>query len=849
MTTIPITTSKRVVRRCAIAVGITLMAFAIIALVPSLPLHLVAVVFLFAVAAATWWAGSLPALIPAMSGYLASWMLFQDTLLSNNSNQSFISYTFAAVSILLIGSLGPRVWKRDDSAAPRAVLASLRQGVITLDRAGRITYLNSAAANVLGLAEAEALGTDISSVIDMTPEAMLKLTGSAGVYEGKLELRQQSRDYQLSLLKDSRGKHLGFALVLYGRSSEEQETQALLAAIVADSDDVIISKSLDGIIRSWNASAERLFGYTAEEMIGRSINTIIPPELQQEEANILAKIRSGERLHHFQTVRVTKDHKRVELSLTVSPILDEQGRVIGASKVARDISAHKKAERALKASEERFRLMADSAPALIWMTNKSGHTTWFNRQWLEFTGRSLDEELDFGWSAGLHPDEQQLVLETYRQHYDKHEHYTIEHRLRRADGEYRWLLVNALPLQPDDAFSGYIGSCVDITDRKRAEESLRVEDRRKTEFIATLAHELRNPLAPIRNTLEIVKTTDYDPELWAKSHDIIERQLVHMVRLVDDLLNISRINQDKLALRTDRVELSQLIQQAVETVQSLADQCEHRLHIQQVPYPITLQADPVRLTQVLTNLLSNACKFTPPGGDITLSVRHQGDDVFISVKDTGIGVAPDELQSIFGLFQQSDSGKGRSTEGLGIGLTLARRLVEMHGGTLTASSPGIGQGTTFTISLPVVANPARLVDGPKENPPTMKRQRILVVDDNQDSAETLAVLLRLEEHEVHLAFDGLQAIEEAETFRPDVLLLDLGLPERDGIEVCRHIRAQPWGRGMTIIALTGWGQEDDRKKSADAGFDEHLVKPVSREALMQILSRYARNTSPAKAPV
>lgn len=840
MTTVPILASQTVTRRCAIAASITLAALAITGLSPAPLLMSITVLLAMAVIVAV--ADSL-----LRKRRVPRKRTEPDLILHQLSTRHDQDESTTRLTVTLEDTSTTTV----DDEALDDLFHNAAAPIRWVNANGTILRANQAELDMLGYPAAEYIGCNIGEFLtdpDQARAILDSLARGETLRDFPARLRRHDGEIEEVLIsaKASPAKRgvshsLHFTRVVI-INEQEHESTALLAAIVAASDDAIISKSLDGIVRSWNAGAERILGYSEAEMIGRPIYTIIPPELHDEEKTILAKLRAGERVEHFETVRLTRDHRRVELSLTVSPIFDGRGRVIGASKVARDISAHKKAERALKASEERFRLMADSAPVLIWMADTDGNATWFNRRWLDFTGRSMDEESGRGWIIGLHPDDRQHVLENYKRYTAAGEHYILEHRLRRADGDYRWILVNALPLQAGDDFNGYIGSCVDITGRKQAEEALRLEDRRKTEFIATLAHELRNPLAPIRNALEIIKTTDYEPELWRHSHNIIERQLVHMVRLVDDLLNISRINQDKLALRTEQVELSQLIEQAVETVQSLAQEYSHTLRVQGAPEPITLQADPVRLTQVLSNLLSNACKFTPPGGEISLTVSQLDGDVSIAIQDTGIGIAPDEIHSIFDLFQQSGNGRDRSIGGLGIGLTLAKRLVEMHGGSISVSSPGLGKGTTFTVDLPVAASPTDVSPPQQTHALDPGSQRILVVDDNLDSAETLALLLRLEGHEVRLAYDGEEALNEAESFAPELVLLDLGLPKLDGIEVCRRIRAQPWGQNMTIIALTGWGQEEDRKKSEQAGFDEHLVKPVSREVLTEALFRHARRS-------
>ncbi|MGQ9427214.1 PAS domain S-box protein [Gilvimarinus sp. F26214L] len=632
--------------------------------------------------------------------------------------------------------------------------------------------------------------------------------------------------------------------------TREEETRARLAAIVSASDDAIVSKSLDGIIRSWNAGAERLLGYSAEEIIGRSINTIIPSELWSEERDIIHRIRSGERLEHFETVRLRKDQQRIHLSITVSPILDDRGRVIGASKVARDITEKKRAEAALRASEQRFRRLADAAPVSIWMTDPDAKPYWFNKRWLDFTGRSLEEEINDGWQSKLHPDDRNTIVETYERRVAAREPFSAEYRLRRADGQYRWILSNGLPLYEDnERFVGYAGSSIDLTERKEAEDALRTADRRKNEFIATLAHELRNPLAPIRNSLEILKQAKQDPALLNKSRDTIERQLNHMVRLVDDLLNISRISRDKLTLRTSEVELRDVVQQAIEICEPLAKEMGHTVDVQTPDEPVFLDADPDRLSQVLSNLLSNACKFTDPGGHITVDAKREGDQVRVAVKDNGIGIAQNQLDSIFDLFGQADTSLTRTVSGLGIGLTLAKRLAELHGGSISVHSEGLGKGSEFVVVLPTVA--ARNLPSSEPGALTNVSQtsrRILIVEDNTDSAETLAILLRLNGHEVEVIHNGLEAVEVAERFTPELLLLDIGLPGLDGYEVCRRIRQRPWAEAAVIVALTGWSQDEDRQQSAAAGFDYHIVKPVSYSALSDILAQVSANGDSVECP-
>jgi signal transduction histidine kinase len=362
-------------------------------------------------------------------------------------------------------------------------------------------------------------------------------------------------------------------------------------------------------------------------------------------------------------------------------------------------------------------------------------------------------------------------------------------------------------------------------------------DRRKDEFLATLAHELRNPLAPIGNALALTKHAEDDPEVQRQARETIERQFGQMVRLVDDLLDVGRITRDKLELRKQRLELASVIHQAVETCRSLSDGMGHKLRLNLPLEPIWVQADPVRLAQVFINLLNNACKFTEDGGEISIAVERQGGYAAISVKDSGIGIAPDKIESIFEMFQQVDQSLERTRGGLGIGLTIVKRLVELHGGQISVRSEGPGRGSEFIVRLPVLLESAALAPSTaKASEVATAPRRILVTDDNRDAAKSLALLLQYNGHEVETAHDGRQAIAKAEVWRPDVMLLDLGMPEMNGYDVCRSIRRTPWGKGIRIVALTGWGQEQDRRNTREAGFDAHLVKPVDLSALKNVLA-------------
>jgi signal transduction histidine kinase/DNA-binding response OmpR family regulator len=374
-------------------------------------------------------------------------------------------------------------------------------------------------------------------------------------------------------------------------------------------------------------------------------------------------------------------------------------------------------------------------------------------------------------------------------------------------------------------------------ERLRYIQQMREDDRRKDEFLATLAHELRDPLAPLSNVLELMKRAEGSGEVLQQARETMERQLGHLVQLVDDLLDMSRITRNRLDLRKRRVELSSVIHQALDAARPMAASVNHEFHVALPAEPIYLNADPVRLAQVFGNLLTNACKYTEPGGHIWLSAELEDDEAVIKVRDTGIGIPGDQLASVFEMFSQLPAARELSQGGLGIGLTLVKRLVSLHGGSVQASSGGAGQGTEFVVRLPVLLQPSQAKPAAADDEaPATPGRRILIVDDNRDSAASLAMLLETTGNVTREAYDGLEALEAAEQFRPDVVLLDIGLPKLNGFEVCHRLRAQEWGRGMTIVAVSGWGQDEDRRKSREVGFDHHMVKPVDYTSLLRILS-------------
>ena len=701
-----------------------------------------------AVAAAVWLGGYRLAIPITLIGYIACHYLFiepRGTLnLSRTSDiVGLVAYLFTCSLIIAFGEAArishSRAHQRQEVF--RVTLRSIGDAVITTDIEARITYINGVAESLTGWSHEDALGQPLDRVFRIVNEVTRQPVENPAVRALRQGLVVGLANHTILIKKDGsecpiddsagpirneQGHVSGCVLIFRDVTAQrlvEREkanqllTARLLASIVESSDDAIIGKSLDGIIQTWNAGAERLFGYTSEQAVGRHISFVIPPERLSEEEQIIASLKEGKRIEHYETERVRSDGQRITVSLTISPIKDDSGNVIGASKIARDVTERKRLE----------------------------------------------------------------------------------------------------------------------DDLRRLATDLSAADRRKNEFLATLAHELRNPLAPMSNMLEVSKRANGDSEILKRAHDTIERQLDQMIRLVDDLLDWNRITHDRLELRRSEVELSSVIQQAVEVAHPLIDAASQRLILDLPSEPIYLNADRARLAQVFGNLLNNSSKYTGPEGTISLTAKRIDGEVLVAVKDNGAGIPQDKLDSIFDMFMQVDRTSEQSQAGLGIGLTLVKRLTEMHGGSIEARSDGAGQGSEFVVRLPILSKPA-LLSQPDTAVESSPERRILIVDDNRDSADSLSMLLEITGNKTYMAHDGIEALEAIEKYRPEVVLLDIGLPRLDGHEVCRRIREKSWGKDIVIIALTGWGQEDDRRKSEEAGFNGHLVKPVDYDELLELLS-------------
>ena len=518
----------------------------------------------------------------------------------------------------------------------------------------------------------------------------------------------------------------------------------------------------------------------------------------------------------------------------------EGRRPVRALGAVSDITEKKSAEEALAEREELYRTLTEAMPHIVYTTTPDGVTDYVNSRWVEYSGSSPEPDRPLEWLASVHPEDRARTAAAWTRSLATGKPFSVEFRLRRADGEYRWHVSRGLPVRSEGrGIARWIGTCTDVHDSIAAAAALKEADRRKDEFLATLAHELRNPLSPMRIAVGLLgRRMPEDAEL-ARLRDVIERQVDQLTRLVDDLLDVSRITRDRLTLRREPVDLALVIHDAIETIRPDIERHQHQLTVTMPDEPMVVDCDAVRITQVFSNLLNNAAKYTPVGGSIWITaVRDQGTAI-VRIRDTGVGIPAEKLPRLFEMFYQADTSLDRPDSGLGIGLTLVHRLLEMHGGSVEASSAGPGQGSEFTVRLPVVdaqGSRAPVPAAPPEPAFSPVPLEILVVDDNRDSAEMLRTLLEASGHSVTTAADGDEALVIADRLRPDAILLDIGLPRLNGYEVCRRLRAQPWGRRLLIIAQTGWGQEQDLRKSEEAGFDAHLTKPVDDDALLKLLA-------------
>jgi two-component system CheB/CheR fusion protein len=619
------------------------------------------------------------------------------------------------------------------------------------------------------------------------------------------------------------------------RRAKDAASLSRLAAIVDNSPDAILVVDPGGTVTDWNHGAERLYGYSAEEMIGGSISAVVPREAAGELDNILETVRRGDVIGPYDTVRLRRGGSPVYVSLTAAPITDVQGALIGVSWIGRDITERKRAEDALRENEAQLSALYEQSPAGVVLSElASGRLLRVNETFARILGYTCEEVrgrtmAELGMVPGT--EERERLIGGLR---EGAAYTNREMTVRAKGGRQVFVLASARVI----ALGGrqcIVNAGIDITERKAAEDALREADRRKNEFLAMLSHELRNPMAAISAAVRLMGTRGLDEPRLERARDAAERQVRHMARLLDDLLDVARITRGTIALHPGDVALGDVLETAIDTARPAIEAKGHALRVSPSPEPLRLRADPTRLSQVVANLLDNAAKYTPAGGHILVSAVREGDEAVVRVRDDGVGIPAGMLPHVFDLFVQGERSPARSEGGLGVGLTMVRRLVELHGGRVEARSDGSGKGSEFLVWLPLLPAHAQPPEAEEPRARAGPRLRVLVVDDVADAADVLAMVVETGGHRVQVARSGEAAIELAAACRPDVVLLDLGMPGMDGYEVARRLREQEGGARLTIIAVTGYAQDEDRARTHAAGFDRHLVKPVDLDALRRLL--------------
>ncbi|HWN70227.1 MAG TPA: PAS domain S-box protein [Haliangium sp.] len=870
-----------------------------------------------AVAVTVWYGGAVPALLATALGGVAVLVLFTEHAGPSQQSARLLGYLLSCSIIVAFGH-ALRIARRHtfvDLAERRRLEQFLRAverdfrtvfelaavGAAQVDPiTGRFLRVNQRLCDITGYSESELLALTFAEITH-PDDRQREAETIEPVDRGELDAFQYEKRYVRKgggiiwvlvngrMIRDSEGRLSRTAAHILDITERKQAEQALQRS---EARYRALLQATTSAVWTWDPATgqgeydqvqawwQELTGQSPEAQRGTGwLDLVHPDDRRRATAAWTRAMTSGSGYDTEYRVHTRTGEYRHLVSRAV-PIHEDGATVREWVGMLADVTEQQLARDALRHSEELLRLIADAVPALIAYVDADGRYRLANRsyeRWFGLTpeqirGRHVRDVLgEVSWRA-VEPHVRRALAgqETV---YEQELEYRCVGR--------RWVRGTYTPDRDlQGRVRGFAVLVNDITERKQAEDALREVDRRKDEFLATLAHELRNPLAPIRSSLQLLKTPAADPAAHERAREMMERQLHHLVRLVDDLLDVSRIMRGKIELRMDVVTLDTVIARALETAQPLIDAQRHSLVVSLPDQSAPLRADPVRLTQVVGNLLTNAAKYTEPGGQIRLAVERSGSDVLIRVRDNGIGIAPDMQSRIFDLFTQVDHSTARAQGGLGIGLTLVKSLVEMHHGSVEVHSAGLGHGSELIVRLPAEAaeptqpaepaepaqpaepaetarQPAELARDPANGnhgdladeihgdpaaeihdqhaPAT--HGRVLVVDDNTDAGETLAMLLGLYGYQVEAVGSGMAALELIPAFRPDVIFLDIGMPVMDGYEVARRLREQPAGQQAYLVALTGWGQAEDRRRTREAGFDHHFIKPVAPEAVRELLAR------------
>ncbi|MBQ5949269.1 PAS domain-containing protein [Massilia sp. ST3] len=617
-------------------------------------------------------------------------------------------------------------------------------------------------------------------------------------------------------------------------------TESKFRAIAESNAIGIVQYGKDGSLIEPNEAFLAMLGQTGQDFSNGSANwdklTAASSEFRQRWAELCSKGL----IEPFETEFCRPDGSRLPVYIGAANF-DRTG-CEGIAYVL-DVSAAKKAQLAVAESEAKFRTLAENIPQLAWMAAPDGTIFWFNNRWLAYTGKTLDEMRDWGWETVHHPDHVERVKAKYVDAIvTRQVVWEDTFPLRDAAGNYRWFLSRAVPIRrPDGEILHWLGTNTDVTVQREAEAALEQANRRKDDFLAMLAHELRNPLAPISTAAQLLKLPGQGEAVVKRASEMIGRQVKHLTELVDDLLDVSRVTRGLVSIDKREVDVKQVISNAVEQSSPVIESRQHTLSMRLASAHPFVLGDNTRLVQVLTNLLNNAAKYTPQGGEIRLAMEIHDAQVSLSVSDNGIGMDAALLPTVFDLFTQAERTPDRSQGGLGLGLALVKSIVQLHGGEVMAQSEGPGKGSCFTVLLPLLEK-RRAADLAADHGAAGEASplRILLVDDNQDAAQSLAAVLQSYGHAVTVSADAHEALEQAHAAPPDVFLLDIGLPDMDGYELSRRLHACPESRNATYVAVTGYGQAHDKVLAKAAGFDHYFVKPVDLPALQDVLAANGR---------
>ena len=759
------------------------------------------------------------------------------------------------------------------NAMRKDVLAQMQDAVLAFDVDDHVIFMNPAAERQYGSAASETLGrpradlfrerwADAERAIHARESLRVQGSYRAESVHVRADGREMHVECTVSLLKDAAHQPLG-TLSVIRNIDDRVEAQATLAratatlaqrerqfaTLVENSPDIFARVDRDLRYLYVSPVVERYSGVPAADHIGRSRTEVgMPSGMQADWETAVRRVFSTGTVSTFKFGYTGAGDQAWMFSTRLIPEFAEDGTVESVLSIASNITEQELVDAALRESKARLEFTLAAAHVGEWeidvASGECRHSALYDRCF------GLESPQP-GWNLAvfadhLHPDDRERVQGLVARAFADGTDLSFESRVVWPDGSVHWIEIHGSPYvsarasERDPARLRFLGIIADITLRKHAEATLRDADLRKDEFLATLAHELRNPLAPIRNAVQIMQLSR-DDAMHEDARKIIERQLKQMVHLVDDLLDVSRISQGKVELRLAQVDVSAAVLDAIETSRPLIDAGRHHLTTKLArPRALMVDADATRLTQIVANLLNNAAKYTPEGGHIQVLAEREGNDAVVTVQDSGIGLSQDMLPRVFDLFAQVDRSRERAQGGLGIGLALVKRLVEMHGGSVHATSDGPDLGCRFVVRLPLIRAPARvprLDAGHELSAQETDGLRVLVVDDNVDSAESLSQVMRILGYPVAIAHDGVEAVETAASWRPAVVLMDIGMPRMTGLEAARAIRQSPDGHKPWLIALSGWGQSEDRRKSSEAGFDHHFVKPVDVEELIELIRR------------